>query len=172
MEVNLIGGLKYLLLLKDNFSNYCMVYFLKKKLDTITYLHKFITMVSNQTSSRIKIIRSNNGIEFINNKINKLFDNNSILRQVIVPYSPQQNGRIEREMRTVVEMTRIMIHSQNLTMELWAKAVNYAVYILNCTSKVHTIDKTPLKLWMNEDIKLDNFIIFGEEVHVHIQKEK
>ena len=53
-----------------------------------------------------------------------------IVHQKSVPYVPEQNGCIEREIRTVVELARSVIHSKEQPKKLWAEAVNY-VYTLN-----------------------------------------
>ncbi|XP_052740381.1 uncharacterized protein LOC128198524 [Bicyclus anynana] len=52
-----------------------------------------------------------------------------------IEYTPQQNGKAEREIRTLVESARSMISSKNLPKELWAEAINNAVYIINRTGK-------------------------------------
>lgn len=46
---------------------------------------------------------------------------------------PEQNSRIERDMRTIVESARSMICSKQVPIYLRAEAVNMAVYN-NCSS--------------------------------------
>lgn len=46
---------------------------------------------------------------------------------------PQQNGRAECEMRTIVEAARTMLHSMNMQKGFWAEAVNTTVFTLNRT---------------------------------------
>lgn len=48
-------------------------------------------------------------------------------------YTPEQNGKIERENRTIVECARIIILAKNLPLFLWAEALNTAIYIINRT---------------------------------------
>lgn len=43
-------------------------------------------------------------------------------------YTPQQNGRIEREMHTVVETARSAIHAQGLNENLWAEAITHTAH--------------------------------------------
>src|SRR5256885_6854322 len=58
------------------------------------------------------------------------------------PHCPEQNGKIERENRTVLESANSMLHESGLATKLWAEAVNTAVYVLNRTvskrSEEHT----------------------------------
>lgn len=52
-----------------------------------------------------------------------------IEHQKTAPYTPEQNGRCERDNRTIVEMARSMLYAKNLDEELWAEAVLCAVYL-------------------------------------------
>lgn len=65
MEVTSVGGSKYFLLFKDNYSKYSMVYFVENKDEIKKCIRNFIAQVENETGNTIKIFRSNNGTEFI-----------------------------------------------------------------------------------------------------------
>ena len=41
------------------------------------------------------------------------------------PYTPQQNRAAEREIHTIVEMARNMLHAQDLDKSFWTKIVVY-----------------------------------------------
>ena len=58
-----------------------------------------------------------------------------------------QNGRIERENRTVVEAARSMIYAKNLPQNIWAEAENTAVYAMNRTTNSKNPENTPYELW-------------------------
>ncbi|WVZ80407.1 hypothetical protein U9M48_027880 [Paspalum notatum var. saurae] len=47
------------------------------------------------------------------------------------PYTPPQNGVVERKNRTLVEMARTMLDEHRTPRRFWAKAVNTACYIAN-----------------------------------------
>ena len=50
--------------------------------------------------------------------------------QLSSPYTPPQNGVVERKNRTLVEMARTML-DEHRTRRFWAEAVNTACYVAN-----------------------------------------
>lgn len=172
MEKTSLGGSNYILLFKDDYSSFRVVYFIKQKSEVTQKLKIFLKLVENQTNRKVKICRSDNGTEFVNQQVRSIMEENGVKHQLSVPYTPQQNGRAERDFRTIVEMARTMLHSKHLDKNLWAEAVNYAVYILNKTGITIEKNKSPNDLWFSENTQLPDFRIFGEDVYIHVPKEK
>ena len=54
-----------------------------------------------------------------------------IQMQHSVPYTPQQNGVAERKNRALKEMATCMIEGKDLSPKIWAKYIDYDVYINN-----------------------------------------
>lgn len=46
----------------------------------------------------------------------------------IFEYTPEQNGRAEREMRTIIEFARSVLYAKNIPKYFWAEAVNGYIY--------------------------------------------
>lgn len=173
-EVTSLGGARYFLLIKDDFTRFRTVYFLTQKSEVFDKVKMFITTAENQLNLKLKKFRSDNGTEFINREMATLFNDKGVIHETSVVYTPQQNGRAEREMRTLVEAARTMLHSSNkLSKELWAEAINTAVYVLNRTSKSNTEGETPYQAWTGKcyDISKLNKI-FGTKVWTHVPKTK
>ena len=101
-----------------------------------------------------------------------LLENYGIQHQRTVAYCPEQNGKAERQNRTVVEAARTLIHARGLHRNLWAEAVNTVVYVLNRTGESSEKQVTPFELWNNSKPDIGNLHIFGEKVYVHIPKIK
>jgi transposase InsO family protein len=59
------------------------------------------------------------------------YDGSGIEHQLTAPYTPQQNGVSERKNRSIMEMTRCMLHEKELPKKLWAEAANTSMYLLN-----------------------------------------
>lgn len=172
LEVKSLGDKKYFLLMKDEFSHFRTVYFIKRKDEVPDLIKKFIMSVKNEFGHKIIIFRSDNGTEFVNKSVQTFLDKEGIKHERTVPYTPQQNGLAEREMRTIVEAARTMLHSRRLNLALWAEAVNTAVYVINRTGTSTMENKTPYELWCGKRACVDDFKIFGETVYTHIPKEK
>lgn len=172
MQVDSIGGSRYFLLLKDDYSHWRTVYFLRHKSEVAEHLESFIKTTEKQIENGIKVIRTDNGLEFINHEVRKIMQNYGITHQKSVTYCPQQNGAAERENRTLVETARTMIHASGLPIRLWAEAINTATYILNRTGTSSVNGKSPHKMWNGLDYDVTKLRIFGEMVYTHIPKER
>ncbi|GBP31489.1 Retrovirus-related Pol polyprotein from transposon TNT 1-94 [Eumeta japonica] len=75
---------------------------------------------------------------------------------------------VQKEIRTIVESARSMLYARDLPLDLWAEAVNCAVYILNRTSSSQTPGKTPYELWNGTKPELGHLKVFGSIGYVHV----
>lgn len=170
MEQESLGGARYFLLLKDDYSAFRVVYFLRHKSNARKQIENYVRRAENETGCKIKVFRSDNGLEFINKELTEFFESRGIKHQKSVVYTPQQNGRAEREMRTIVESARAAI--TGLHKRFWAEAVNSTVYTLNRTSKSPISEITPFEAYFKEKPKFENLQEFGIRVSAHIPKQR
>lgn len=170
METISLGGARYFLLLKDDFTSYRKVFFMKQKSEVVKYIQVFIDAAERETNCKMKVLRTDNGLEFVNKEVANILKKKGICHQRSVAYTPEQNGRAEREMRTIVEAARSMI--QGMSKTFWAEAINCAVYVLNRTGPSSVTNKTPYDLWCNKKINVNELKIYGTRVSVHVPKEK
>ena len=127
------SGCKYFLTFIDDFSKRTWVYFLKLKSEVFNMFLAFKAFVEKQSGHQILKLRLDNGGECVNNKFINFCTVHGIQLQYIFPYTPQQNGVAERKNRTLKEMADCMLQSKGLSLNFWAKAINYANYIVNHT---------------------------------------
>uniref|UniRef100_A0A1Y1LCN3 Endonuclease n=1 Tax=Photinus pyralis TaxID=7054 RepID=A0A1Y1LCN3_PHOPY len=172
MENSSIGGAKYFLLIKDDYSHYRTVYYLKNKYETIEKLEHFLKYAEVDTGKKVKVLRSDNGTEFVNRDVKALLERYSVKHQTTVSYTPEQNGKIEREMRTVVEAARTLLQAKGMEKKFWAEAVNTSVFVINRTGTSTILGKTPYALWHGKDYDIHNLQIFGTRVYAHLPKPK
>jgi transposase InsO family protein len=95
---------KYYVVIVDDYSRFTWVFFLQEKSQTQETLKKFLRRAQNEFRLRIKKIRSDNGTEFKNSQIE-----GAIKHEFSYPYTPQQNGIVERKNRTLLDMARTML---------------------------------------------------------------
>jgi len=65
------GGVRYLLTFIDDFSRKVWVNFLRNKNDIFSNFKKWKTLIENQTSKKIKCLRTNNSSEFCEGQFNE-----------------------------------------------------------------------------------------------------
>ncbi|UYV70787.1 hypothetical protein LAZ67_8000616 [Cordylochernes scorpioides] len=165
------GGMRYFVCFKDDFTKYRSVYFLKEKSQVIEKLEQFI-LETKTTGHIVKKILTDGGKEFVNKETSKITNKYGINHRITMPYTPQQNGSRERENRTLIEAARSMIYAKNMSLKLWAEAVNTDTYVLNRTGPTQIEGKTPYELWFDKKPAVDHLRIFGTECFVHVPDEK
>lgn len=172
MECTSIGGSRYFLIFVDDFTRMAFIYFLKAKSECFKYFKEFKSLVENQQGKKIKIVRTDNGLEFCSNEFENFLKEAGIVHQKTNVYTPEQNGMSERFNRTIVEKARCMLFDAGLDKKYWAEAANTAVYLRNRSVASGLNNKTPYELWTNKKPDLSHVRIFGSKAMVHIPKEK
>jgi transposase InsO family protein len=104
-----IGGNKYGFVIMDDFTRYTWVAFLGDKSDVFGTFKKFIKRVQNEFETTIKKVRSDNGSELKNTRIDELCDEYGIRHQFSAKYTPQFNGLVGRNNRSLIDMVRSML---------------------------------------------------------------
>lgn len=169
MENESIGGKRYFLTFIDDYSRKLFVYFLKSKDETFDKFREFKAMVETQTERKIKILRSDNGGEYVNKEMQDFLQKCGIVNQTTIPHTPEQNGMAERMNRTIVERAKCLLFDAGLPKKFWAEAVNTATYLIN-RSLAKGTGKLPEEVWINSSINLSNLKVFGTRAMIHIPK--
>ncbi|CAI7889197.1 unnamed protein product [Closterium sp. NIES-54] len=105
----------YFLLLKDRHTRFVWVMPVAKKSDVLQEFQKWLVLVERQTKKSVLMLRSDRGGEFLGKEFTDFIDGKSIVHDLTCPYTPQQNGMAEREMRTAVDLERSTTPYQLLT---------------------------------------------------------
>eukprot|EP00253_Pinus_taeda_P002428 PITA_02428 len=132
----------------------------------------FKAFVDKQFGHQILKLRFDNGGEYVNNKFINFCSEHGIQMQHIVPYTPQQNGVVERKNRTLKEMANCMLQSKGLGLNFWAEAINYANYMVNRTPTKVLKNITPEEAQSSIKPNVSHFRVFGSEAWAHIPYEK
>nr|CAD1829287.1 unnamed protein product [Ananas comosus var. bracteatus] len=155
------GGANYYISFIDDFPRKIWVKFLKSKGEAFQAFKHFKAEIENLTGRHIKVLRSDNGLEY-KSKVFELFcKENGISRHYTNPYDPQQNGVAERMNCTLMERARSMLSNAGLEHELWAEAVSMACYLVNRSPSMSINGKTPEEVWFGTPCDYSNLKIFG-----------
>lgn len=119
---------------------------MKTKTETRPSIFKFITFVKNQFDAKIKIIRSDNGMEF---NMPDYYAFLGVLHQTSCVETPQQNSIVERKHRHLVNVTRALLFQSHLAKSFWSFAVSHSVHIIKRLPSPVLKHKTPFELLHN-----------------------
>jgi hypothetical protein len=132
-----IGENKYNFVIVYDFIRYTWVFFLVDKSNVFATFKSFVKGILNKFEITIKRVRSDNGSEFKNTRIDDLCDEFGIRHQFLAKYTPQSNDLVERKTRTLIDMARSMLSEYNVSHFFWAEAINTACYCSNLSIVTH-----------------------------------
>nr|GEW36394.1 hypothetical protein [Tanacetum cinerariifolium] len=125
------------------------------------FIIKFLKMIQVRLKVLVRRIRTDNGTEFVNQKLRDYYEDVGISHETSVARSPQQNGVIERRNRTLIEATYTMLIYAQASLFLWAEAVATACFTQNRSIIRLRHGKTPYELLHNKLPDLSFFHVFG-----------
>jgi hypothetical protein len=154
-----------------NFSMNTWIYFLRNKSEVFDMFKELKVLVENQIEKIIKVLRIVNDRDFCSNEFEEFCKKCSIERHKNTPYTPQQNGVLERMNKTLMEKSRCILSGSRLGQEFWAEAVGTTCFLVNKSPSSVSDDKTPQNVWTGKKPSLTHLKVFGYEAYVHVPKE-
>ncbi|WVZ53885.1 hypothetical protein U9M48_004773 [Paspalum notatum var. saurae] len=130
-RVALVSGKWYVLVVVDDFSRFSWVFFMEFKDEVFGFVRDLVLRLRNESHKAMMAIRSDNGGEFRNSRFENFCRDLGLEHQFSSPYTPPQNGVVERKNCTLIEMARTMLDEHRTPRCFWAEAVNTACYIAN-----------------------------------------
>jgi hypothetical protein len=130
------NGAHYFLTIVDDYTRCTWVYLMKDKTETVPNLINFCNMVKRQFNVNVRRIRSDNGTEFINSVFQRFLLQKGILQETSCVATPQQNGRVERKHRHILNVARALRFEANLPIHFWGECVLAATHLINRTPTV------------------------------------
>jgi hypothetical protein len=152
---------KYIIFFLDAATRHLDFKLLKFKSEAFQAFKDYKTKVENQSNRTIKIIGTDNGLEFVNSRFKEFTTNYGIIHQFSSPYTPEQNCLIERINRTIIETTRALLFNSTMDLKYWGEALETAVYLYNITPHSSIQFKSPFKVLNNRKPSNKNIRIWG-----------
>jgi transposase InsO family protein len=120
---------------------------------------------------RIKRKRSDNRTEFKNSQNESFLEEEGIKHEFSSPYTPQQNGVVERKNRTLLEMARTKLDEYKTPDRFWAEAINTTCYSINRLYLHRILKKTSYELLTGKKPNVSYFRVFGSKFFLFLSKE-
>ena len=125
-------------------------------------------MTERQFGKQVKIVRSDNiGTEFFRLKL--YFKENGILFQTSCIGTPQQNGRVERKHRHILNVARAVRFQACLPISFWGECVLTAGFLINRTPTKLLNWKSPYELLFGKPPPYKQLRVFGYLCYVQRQ---
>lgn len=120
---------------------------------------RFFFKFAERQDAKIKIVRSDNGAEFIG--LRTFFAEQGVIHQTSCVDTPQQNERVERKHRHILNVARILLFQAKLPVKFRGESVLTATYLINRTPSSVLQNKTPYELIYGSAPSYDNLCTFG-----------
>nr|GEV07465.1 retrovirus-related Pol polyprotein from transposon TNT 1-94 [Tanacetum cinerariifolium] len=127
----------------------------------------FLAMVKREFNKHVKIVRSDNGTEFTCMK--HFFLDERIIFQTSCVVTPQQNGRVERKHRHILNVGRALRFQSSLPIDFWGECILTAAYLINRTPSSILKGKTPYTVLHNVEPPYNHLRKFGCLCYAHIK---
>ena len=93
-------------------------------------------------------------------RIEGFLEEEGIKHEFSSPYTPQQNGVVERKNRTLLDMARTMLDEYKTPDWFWAEAINTACYSINRLYLHRILKKTSYELLTDKNPNVSYFRVF------------
>ena len=125
-------------------------------------LEDWLAQAERQSQQRLVAIRTDGGKEFLG-AVSTWLQGLGVTRELSAPYSPAQNGVVERWHRTMMEGVRTLLLHSGLPVSFWAEALQHVVYLKNRTLHrfLPPATPTPYHAWTGHPADLSMVRVFG-----------
>jgi hypothetical protein len=153
-------GRRYFPLLVGDLSRYMWVVVLSSKGEATDAIRRAQAATEAECGRKLRVLRTDNGGEFTTAEFASCCADEGVQRHY-TPYSPQQNGVVERRNQTVVWMTRALLKQRGMHVVFWREAVVTAVYILNRSPTKALNGRTLYEAWHGCKPTVSHLRVFG-----------
>ncbi|CAI7774903.1 unnamed protein product [Closterium sp. NIES-53] len=168
------GGVLYFLTMADEWSRFTWARPLSKKSDAAAAIKEdWLPMVERQAMRPVKVLRSDQGGEFLGAESTKFLKKNGIRHQLTCPGTPQQNGIVERGNRTIGEASKTLLGAAGMPYKFWPEAVRHVITVKNRVL-THVGNKywVPYERWLGKKPSIDILRVWGCMGLVMVPKEQ
>ncbi|GJV55830.1 putative RNA-directed DNA polymerase [Tanacetum coccineum] len=152
---------RYFLTIVDDYTIVVWVYLFKSKDEVSYFITVFYNLIENQFKKKIKVFKSDNGTEFVNQSINKFCADKGIIHQTSCAYTPQQNGIAERKHRHLLNVARSLMFQGRIPLRMWTECILTTTYLINRLPSSVLNGKSPYEMIYKKCPTLSHLRVFG-----------
>ncbi|GKD10860.1 retrovirus-related pol polyprotein from transposon TNT 1-94 [Tanacetum coccineum] len=138
----------------------------RSKDETPKVLINFLKLVQRGLHAQVRTVRTDKGTEFLNKTLHAYFAQEGIEHQTSTARTPEQNGVVERQNRTLVEAARTMLSAAKVPLFFWAEAIATACFTQNRSLVIPRHEKTPYHIINGRKPSVKFFHIFGSLCYI------
>ena len=153
-SVKSMGGKEYMMIVRDDYSRFTRVFFLRTKDETATHFSKYLAEIAPR---KVEVVRSDGGGEVSKGVFGALCTTEKIRQELTTADSPQYNVVPERQI-AIIEAAGLAARIQAAAKypnevfprgeSLWAEQAHWACHALNCTAtSANPGYKSPHEMW-------------------------
>jgi len=162
---------RYFVIFFNEFLKKLWVYFMARKSETYTKFRDWKAMAELQAEQKLKEFQSDNGGEYVDSNFKVYLRSEGIVHRTSTAYMPQQNGKAEHSICTILEHTISMLCNTNLSNGFWQDAVKTAVHLINQSTHTGLKQMMPEEAWSGTQPNVASLCVFGCPAYVLIPKE-
>ncbi|XP_074283739.1 uncharacterized protein LOC141608274 [Silene latifolia] len=160
-KVSTMLGAKSFLTIVDDHSRSTWTYLIQTKQKVPQIIKAFLIHVETQFGGKIKLVRTDNGTEFIQEPCKLMFNTRGIIHQTSIAGTPQQNARVERKHRHLLDTARALKIQSNVPLKFWGECLLTATYLINKMPVAKLDWKCPHEILFGELPSYDELRVFG-----------
>nr|GEX35037.1 retrovirus-related Pol polyprotein from transposon TNT 1-94 [Tanacetum cinerariifolium] len=166
MRVESINGTKYVLVIVDDYSRYTWTHFLRSKDETLEVLIDFLILIQRGLHAQVRTVKTNKGTKFLNKTLQAYFSQEGNEHQMSTARTPEQNGIVKRQNRTLVEAAQTMLSAAKIPLFFWAEAIATSCFTQNRSLVIPRHKKTPYHIINGRKPTIKFFHIFGSLCYI------
>ena len=164
-----IGGYSYMFKFTDVRTRLTAVYFIAHKNETLSSFVIFTQDVVIPLGLRARRLHKDDAKEYVYSYFRDYCKTTVVVQTFTAPHTSQRNGISERDGRTIMNMTRCLLHEARLPKHLWGKIAATSVFLINRLPHKALKGNTPYHRMFGKHADLSFLRVIGARAFVYVE---